>query len=110
MVNENSLNNLRPGEYHLTQEEAKKGGINSGESRKQKKLIAEALKKALLGVNKKTGNQYVDDVVTAVTFNTAKKGTAKDLKAMADILGETTIKVETTELPPLNMEDWGDDD
>ena len=37
--------NLRPGEYKLSQEEAKKGGIKSGQVRKQKKTVAEYLRK-----------------------------------------------------------------
>lgn len=35
--------NLRPGEYKLSKEEAKKGGIASGEARRKKKLIKEQL-------------------------------------------------------------------
>ena len=37
--------NLRPCEYKLSQEEAKKGGIRSGQVRKQKKTVAEYLRK-----------------------------------------------------------------
>ena len=33
--------NLRPGEYKLSVEEAKKGGINSGIARRQKKTLAQ---------------------------------------------------------------------
>lgn len=36
--------NLRPGEYKLSQEEAKKGGIASGESRRRKKSLREKAK------------------------------------------------------------------
>ena len=35
--------NLKPCEYKFTQEEAKKGGIASGESRRRKKLLRECL-------------------------------------------------------------------
>ena len=37
--------NLRPGEYKLSQEEAKKGGIKSGQVRKQKRTVAEYVRK-----------------------------------------------------------------
>ena len=33
--------NLRPGEYKLSVEEAKKGGINSGKARRQSKTLAQ---------------------------------------------------------------------
>jgi hypothetical protein len=33
--------NLRPGEYKLSKEEAKKGGINSGKARRRKKTLKE---------------------------------------------------------------------
>ena len=36
--------NLRPGEYKLSQEEAKKGGIASGEARRRKKSLREKAK------------------------------------------------------------------
>ena len=35
--------NLKPCEYKFTQEEAKKGGIASGESRRRRKLLRECL-------------------------------------------------------------------
>jgi len=39
--------NLRPGEYKLSQEEAKKGGINSGKARRRKKEFRELFEKML---------------------------------------------------------------
>ena len=39
--------NLKPCEYKFTQEEAKKGGIASGESRRRKKLLRECLDELL---------------------------------------------------------------
>ena len=39
--------NLKPCEYKFTQEEAKKGGIASGESRRRKKLLRECIDELL---------------------------------------------------------------
>ena len=39
--------NLRPGEHIPTREEAKKGGIASGESRRRKKLLRECINEVL---------------------------------------------------------------
>ena len=39
--------NLKPCEYKFTQEEAKKGGIASGEIRRRKKLLRECLDELL---------------------------------------------------------------
>ena len=39
-----NIDNLRPCEYKLSQEEAKKGGIASGEARRQKKSLREKAK------------------------------------------------------------------
>ena len=39
-----NISNLRPGEYKLSVEEAKKGGIASGEARRRKKTLREKAK------------------------------------------------------------------
>lgn len=39
-----NIENLKPGEYKLSQEEAKKGGIASGETRRQKATFKNAVK------------------------------------------------------------------
>lgn len=39
--------NLKPSEYHLSREEAKKGGKASGEARRRKKTMREALQNLL---------------------------------------------------------------
>ncbi|MBO5726525.1 MAG: hypothetical protein J6S00_05645 [Clostridia bacterium] len=55
--------NLRPGEYKLTQEQAKKGGINSGIARKKKKNTAELINAMLSakanGENQKTTSKTI---------------------------------------------------
>lgn len=96
--------NLRPCEYKLSQEEAKKGGIRSGQVRKQKKTVAEYLrkwadsevsgeknKKALqaLGLSEEATNR------TLLVIPLIKKITQGDTKALQmalELLGEDKAK------------------
>ncbi len=95
--------NLRPCEYKLSQEEAKKGGRKSVEVRRQKKTIAEYLKtwadkevdeknkKALqaLGLDEEATNR------TLLVLPLIKKASSGDIKAlqmMIDLLGEDKKK------------------
>ena len=95
--------NLRPCEYKLSQEEAKKGGIKSGQVRKQKKTVAEYLrkwadsevsekdKKALqaLGLSEEATNR------TLLVIPLIKKITQGDTKALQmalELLGEDKKK------------------
>lgn len=95
--------NLRPCEYKLSQEEAKKGGIKSGQVRKQKKTVAEYLrkwadgevseknKKALeaLGLSEEATNR------TLLVIPLIKKASSGDMKAMQmviELLGEDKKK------------------
>lgn len=77
--------NLRPSEYKLTQEEAKKGGKKSAEVRKEKKLLRDLLEEAL---EKKTatGNKYVD--ITNALIQEAEKGNVKAYETIRDTLGQ----------------------
>lgn len=96
--------NLRPGEYKLSQEEAKKGGIRSGQVRKQKKTVAEYLKKwadsevieekninalQALGLSEEATNR------TLLVIPLIKKASGGDMKAMQmviELLGEDKKK------------------
>lgn len=54
--------NLRPSEYKLSQEEAKKGGIKSGEVRRQKKTMQE-IAKYILSMSIQQGEKHsVEDI------------------------------------------------
>lgn len=86
MANEH---NLRPCEYKLSQEEAKKGGINSGKARRERKTLRDLL---LAELDKDSGDgltkgQYL--VAKAMQNHAKGKLTFKDLKDLADILGES---------------------
>ena len=94
--------NLRPSEYKLSREEAKKGGQNSGKARREKKTIQNILtalcdskcsdipqfKKiaAKLGLD---GDKSVKELFTLVsTLNALKTAKMDDLVKMAELLGE----------------------
>ena len=94
--------NLRPSEYKLSQEEAKKGGINSGKARREKKTIQKILADLLdseikdspqfaklaskMGVE---SDKSVKDIFTMVCLlNSVKSGNLGDLERLSKLLGE----------------------
>ena len=101
--------NLRPSEYKLSQEEAKRGGINSAKSRREKKTIQKILADYLdndVQSNKSlkkiadtagiTGEQSIKELVTAVCIlNTLKKGDVDKLSSIMGLLGESVEKEDT---------------
>ena len=94
--------NLRPSEYKLSREEAKKGGINSGKARREKKTIQKILADLLDGQIKdnpqfaklasKMGiesDKSVKDIFTMVCLlNSVKSGNLGDLERLSKLLGE----------------------
>lgn len=97
-------NNLTPFTSEQSREQAvrngKKGGLMSGEAKRQKKQLAEAIREVLYSANPETSNPLINDLVTSVLQRVVKRGTAKDLKDLADILGELTVKNEVTTVMP----------
>lgn len=96
--------NLRPSEYKLSQEEAKRGGIASGKARREKKTVQKLLEELFekpckdnpqfrqlaskLGLN---GEESIKQLFILVcTLNTLKKGKLDDLQALCGLLGERT--------------------
>ena len=94
--------NLRPSEHKFTQEEAKKGGINSAKARREKKTIQKILADLLnseikdspqfaklaskMGVE---GDKSVKDIFTMVCLlNSVKSGNLGDLERLSKLLGE----------------------
>lgn len=94
--------NLKPGEYKLSQEEAKKGGQNSGKVRREKKAIREILSDILdseikdspqfAKVAAKMGietDKSVKDIFTLICLmNSLKEGNIADLEKLSKLLGE----------------------
>jgi hypothetical protein len=96
--------NLRPGEYKLTQEQAKKGGKKSAAVRKEKKTIQTILNdylnssfkdNATLSKLAKTAgienSKSIKELVTAICIlNTLKRGDVNELQKLVALLGEDT--------------------
>jgi len=95
--------NLRPSEYKLSQDEAKKGGIASGEARRKKKTLRELVELfGELGVNPDTRKLMKqlgipEDLMTrkmqpvVALFNKANKGDVSAFNAIRDIIGEKPV-------------------
>lgn len=98
--------NLRPSEYKLSREEAKKGGIASGKARREKKTIQKILADLLDGQIKdnpqfaklaaKMGiesDKSIKDIFTLVCLlNSVKSGNLGDLERLSKLLGEDNAK------------------
>lgn len=89
--------NLRPSEYKLSQEEAKKGGIASGEARRRKRDIRLALE-ALLekDITDKNGNTMsTAEAIAIKQIEKALKGDTKAFEVVRDSAGQKPVeKVE----------------
>ena len=101
--------NLRPCEHKFTQEEAKRGGINSAIARREKKTVQKILNEFLSTAAKdnpqvsklaaKIGLQddgSIKDLFTIVcTLNTLKDGNLSDLERLSKLLGEQAEIADT---------------
>jgi hypothetical protein len=67
--------------------------LRSAEARKDNRIVADAIRRAILGKNKETGNPVIDDLVNNTLERMQKGGSMGDLRAMADVLGELEQKV-----------------
>ena len=95
--------NLKPCEYQLSQEEAKKGGIASGKARREKKTLREMVElfgrlkvdgkaaRAMedLGIGEDMQTRFMQGVVSL--FNKANKGDVGAFNAIRDIIGEKPV-------------------
>ena len=86
--------NLRPGEYQLTHEEQKKGGIASGAARRKKADLRKAFREAMetTYTDKKTGRELTGEeiVIQALMANLANangRNFGKSLDAALTLLG-----------------------
>ena len=85
--------NLRPSEYKLSQEEAKKGGIRSGEVRREKATMKKALEMLLDEKNKKSGKTY-RELATLGLIQAAIKGKSDNYRLILELMGELKQKEE----------------
>lgn len=93
--------NLRPCEYKLSQEEAKKGGIASGEARRKKRDLRRALEMLLeKDFKDKNGTSRTGtEVITAKLFEQAAKGNVKAFETIRATVGQDPVqKVQVAEV------------
>lgn len=86
--------NLRPCEYQLSQEEAKKGGIASGEARRKKRDIRLAMEALLEKQYKgKDGKQLSGaEAIALKQMEKALKGDAKAFELVRDSAGQKPVE------------------
>ncbi len=86
--------NLRPGEYKLTQEEAKKGGIASGEARRRKRDLRMALEMLLEKEYKNGKGETITgtEAITGKLFEQAMKGNIKAFETLRDTVGQKPVE------------------
>ena len=110
--------NLRPSEYRLSQEEAKKGGIKSGETRRRKKSLREQMEMLLslpvqdeqtrdfiesLGISREEVNNAL--AITLSMYQEALKGNTKAFELIRDTIGEKpTDRLQIEERPVIRLE------
>lgn len=87
--------NLKPSEYKLSQEEAKKGGIKSGETRRRKrdlKLAMQALLEADVK-DKRTGEVMSGaEAIALAQYRKAMKGDTKAFEVVRDTSGQSVVQ------------------
>ena len=86
--------NLRPCEYQLSQEEAKKGGIASGEARRRKRDLRQALELLLEKEYKQWNGETItgNEVITAKLFEQAAKGNVKAFETIRATVGQDPVQ------------------
>ena len=93
--------NLRPGEYKLTLEEQKKGGIASGQARRKKATMKKTLEMLLDEKNNK-GKTY-RELATLGLLKGAVNGNASNYRTILETLGELTYENQVN-TPTLKIE------
>lgn len=96
--------NLKPGEYKLTVEEQKKGGIASGIARREKKTMKETLRSMLEEVADIEGNDNGLTYRQLATLGLIKgsiQGKADNYKTILEAIGELSNEIKVT--PEINI-------
>ena len=85
--------NLHPSEYKLSQDEAKKGGIASGEARRRKRDLRLALEMLLeKDMTSKDGQTMSGtEAITAKLFEQALKGNVKAFETIRSTVGQKPV-------------------
>ena len=72
---------------------AKEMQLRSAEARKENRIVADALRRALMGKDPETGDPYIVAIATKTVERMKGQGGIGDLRVAADILGELEQKV-----------------
>lgn len=95
--------NLRPGEYKFTKEDNRKGGIKSGETRRRKRLLREALE-ALLEQEYHTSDGRTvagDEAISIKLMQNALNGDNRAFEIIRDTIGQKPVdRVEVDSIDP----------
>ena len=81
-----NIENLKPSEYKLSREEAKRGGINSGIARRRKKYLKEELITLLETLDKE--GHSVQEKISFALIKEASKGNVRAFEVIRDTIGE----------------------
>lgn len=82
-----------PGSGPIDKDIAREYQKRSAEARKDNRIVADALRRALLRPDRTTGNPTIDCIVERVVERLNQGGGTGDLRTMADVLGELEQKV-----------------
>ena len=83
-----------PGSGPIDKDIARDYQKKSAEARKENRIVADTLRRALLGNDPETGNPMIVSLVENTLKRTNKGGTMGDLRVAADILGELEQKID----------------
>lgn len=99
--------NLKPCVYKLSQEEAKRGGKKSAETRRNKKMLRECLEALLEGEVECEGNKLsISEAMAATAVQAALRGDWKAWELVRDTAGQKPVdKVVTAEVDPSIIEE-----
>ena len=86
--------NLRPGEYKLTREEQKRGGIASGKARAEKRDLRKALELLLeqTYTDKKGITRTGAQAITEKLFSEVMKGNVRAFEVLRDTVGQKPVE------------------
>ena len=102
-LNEENLIPMSERSKDEVREIGRKGGIASGEARREKKLLKELLEDAL-SKGTETDNEYIN--ITLALIKEANKGNVKAYEVIRDTLGQKPIdKVEHSGAIPVVIDD-----
>lgn len=101
--------NLIPGYHTLTKEENSRGGKRSVEVRRERRTIAEVLRQTLdEPLGNETGLSRQEAIIVRVVKRLYDQGDIRDLKVLADVLGESIQNINVNGVAPIVAKDPAD--